>query len=63
MKYVTFNPGTRELTGAYIQPLRAEHANFLEVSDEEHANWVNLRMNAELTGTEPVEPVDAGEDS
>ena len=57
MKYVTYDPQTGLLTGAFIQELRAEHAaHYLEVTDEEYAGWLGLKMNTERTGTEAYTP-------
>jgi endonuclease/exonuclease/phosphatase family metal-dependent hydrolase len=45
MRYVTYNPETGALTGAYLQDLNPEHAAaHLEVTEEQYAAWTGLMV-------------------
>ncbi len=47
MRYVTFNPDTGALTGAYLQDLHATHADcHIEVDAERYDSWTRFRANA-----------------
>jgi len=56
INYVTYNPATGALTGAYIQePLEAHLDCMIEVSPEVQAEWVKYQANEARAGVEPCE--------
>lgn len=55
MNYVTFDPATGALTGAFLQPVEQEHAGCnIEVTDDQRLNWNAYRANATRDGVEPI---------
>lgn len=60
MEYVTFGEDG-SLTGSYSQELHPEHEGaYLEVSEEERANWLCYRLNESRDGLVKLPPDDAG---
>lgn len=56
INYVTYD-ADGNLTGAYLQPLQPEHADFhIMVSEAERLNWTDYRANAERDGLELIPP-------
>ncbi|SFD83190.1 hypothetical protein [Massilia yuzhufengensis] len=53
LTYVTYDPATGALTGAYIQAPHESHIGcMIEVTPEVHAEWVKYRANEARDGVE-----------
>lgn len=48
--YITYNPNTKEITGAYLQELPEDVQDVFLVSDDVRANWPLYIMNEDCTG-------------
>lgn len=60
MIYVTYDQDGN-LTGFFIQELRAEHAEcHIELQGEPVPSWTSYQANAERTGIEVVPPAEEG---
>lgn len=57
MVYVTYDKTTGLLTGAYIQEMIPEHEDcYVEVTPEQHDNWVHLKLNLDTNLLEEYIP-------
>jgi len=55
--YVTYDPATGGLTGAYIQEPPAAHIDcMIEVEPDVHAEWTRYRANEARDALEPINP-------
>lgn len=58
MNYVTYDPATGKLTGAYLQDLQPDHAaHHIQVGDEQRLNWTAFQANAARNGLDAAAPV------
>jgi hypothetical protein len=57
MRYLTYDIATRALTGAFLQDLRAEHADhYIEVDEAVYDNWHAYQLNEAADDVELVPP-------